>query len=148
MIPNAIKLLINDINSFLNKLVNKYAEIDSIWIFGKRANGDHNDKSDWDLFVFANDKVLSLLKSDIEMKIETEKSNIDLLVVIDGDNFKAPWKRPGEENKEYKEGCLTCLGGFSWLEIAEYEANYTEAKHVDGQMYPVTQLRKSWRIWP
>ncbi len=148
MIPNAIKLLNNDINPFLVKLINKYAEIESIWLFGTRANNDHNDKSDWDLFVFANDNVLVLLKSDVELKIETEKNNIDLLVVFDGDNFKAPWKKPGEENKEYKKGCLTCLGGFGWSVISEYEADYTEAKEVEGQAYSDTQIRKAWRIWP
>jgi hypothetical protein len=55
------------------------------------------------------------LKSDAELKIETERSNIDLLIILDGNNFGAPWKRPGEENEPYKQGCLTCIGGFRWF---------------------------------
>jgi hypothetical protein len=148
MIPTSIKLLTNDISPYIKKLTNRYAEIQSIWLFGKRANHDHNDKSDWDSFVFANDNLLMLLKNDVDLKIDSERNNIDLLIVYDGDNFKAPWKIPGEEDKDYKQGCLTCVGGFGWSIISEIEANYTEAKDVEGQILPVTKLRKAWRIWP
>jgi predicted nucleotidyltransferase len=148
MIPESIKLLANDIKPYLNKIINKYSNIETIWLYGKRANGDHNQESDWDLFVFANGRVLDLLKADIELKNESEKNNIDLLVVFDGENFKAPWKRPGEENKRYKESCLTGVGGFGWSKLSEVEAEYTEVKGVEGQMHQNTQLRKAWRIWP
>lgn len=148
MIPHSIRLLINNINPFLLKLTNKYSEIESIWLFGRRANNDHTDTSDWDLFVFSNDSVLDLLKTDIELKIESEKNNIDLLIIFDGDKFRVPWKRPGEENKDYKKGCLTCPGGFRWSIISEFEADYTEAKDVEGHILPITKLRKAWRIWP
>ncbi len=142
MIPESIKLLANDINPYLHKIIDKYSDIEAIWLFGSRANGDHNQKSDWDLFVFANGRVLDLLKADIELKNESEKDNIDLLVVFNGDNFKAPWKRPGEENKPYKESCLTDVLNFDWKTISEVEANYTARKNDE------VQIRKAWRIWP
>lgn len=129
----------NDINPYLNKITNQYSDIEAIWLFGSRANGDYNQESDWDLFVFANDRVLNLLKDDIELKNESEKNNIDLLVVFNGDNFKAPWKRPGEENKRFKESSLMGVLGFKWKNLSEVEAEYTDQN---------TQLRKAWRIWP
>ncbi len=148
MIPETIKLLANDINPYLHKIIDKYSDIKAIWLFGSRANGDHNQKSDWDLFVFVNDRVLDLLKTDTELKNESEKNNIDLLVVFDGENFKAPWKRPGEENKQYKESCLTGVLGFGWSRLSEVEEEYTERKNVEGQTHSNTRLRKAWRIWP
>ncbi len=137
-----------DIYPYLNNLTKKYTDIKSVWLFGSRANNDYNKKSDWDLFVFSDEVVLDLLRSDINIKNESEKYNIDLLVVFDGDNFYAPWKIHGEEDKEYKEGCLFCLGGFSWSKISDVEAEYIETKDVKGMMYPKVQSRKAWRIWP
>jgi predicted nucleotidyltransferase len=142
MIPKSIKLLANDIKPFLNKLINEYSDIETIRLFGKRANGDHYQDSDWDLLVFANGRVLDLLKANIKLRNESEKNNIDLLVVFNGDDFKAPWKRPGEENKPYKESCLTGVGGFGWSILSEVEAEYTEVKDSN------TRFRKAWRIWP
>ncbi len=142
MIPKLIKLLANDIKPYLNKIINKYSNIETIWLFGKRANGDHNQKSDWDLFVFANGRVLDLLKADIELKNESEKNNISLLVVFDGENFKAPWKRPGEENERYKEGCLTGVVGFEWSKLSDVNAQYKGRKNGE------VQIRKAWRVWP
>ena len=142
MIPESIKLLANDINPYLHKIIDKYSDIKAIWLFGSRANGDHNQESDWDLFVFANGRFLDLLKADKELKNESEKNNIDLLVVFDGEDFKAPWKRPGEENKQYKESCLTGVLGFGWSKLSEVEAEYTARKNNE------VQIRKAWRIWP
>lgn len=136
------KLLTNDIKPYLNKITDKYSNIEAIWLFGSRANSDHNQKSDWDLFVFVNDNVLDLLKTDTELKKESEKNNIDLLVVSDSKTYKAPWKRPGEENKLYKEGRLTGVYSFEWKTISEVEANYTSRKNDE------VQIRKAWRIWP
>ena len=142
MIPESIKRLANDIKPYLNKITDKYSNIEEIWLFGSRANGDHNQESDWDLFVFANDRVLDSLKDDIELKNESEKNNIDLLVVSDDENYKAPWKRPGEENKLYKEGCLTGEYGFKWERLSDVKAQYKAIKNDE------VQIRNAWRIWP
>jgi predicted nucleotidyltransferase len=142
MIPESIKRLANHINPYLHKITDKYSDIEAIWLFGSRANGDHNQNSDWDLFVFVNDRVLDLLKADTELKNESEKNNIDLLVVFDGDEFKSPWKRPGEEINPYKKGCLAGVHNFDWKTISEVEANYTARKNDE------VQIRKAWRIWP
>ncbi len=142
MIPESIKRLANDIKPYLNKITNQYSDIEAIWLFGSRANGDHNQKSDWDLFVFANNsRVLNLLKADKELKSESEENNIDLFVVSDGKTYKAPWKRPGEENKLYKEGSLDVYD-FGWKTISEVEAEYRAIKNDE------VRIRKVWRIWP
>jgi len=143
-----IKLLAGKVYPYLNNLTNRYTNIESVWLFGSRANNDYNEKSDWDLFIFSDEEVLDLLRSDMDVKNESEECNIDLLVVFDGDNFNAPWKISGEENKEYKEGCLFCSGGFSWSKISSVEAEYTETKDIEGKMYPMIRRRKAWRIWP
>ena len=139
MIPVPIKILTNSIIPYLHKITDKYPDIEAIWLFGSRANGSHNQESDWDLFVFANDRVLDLLKADKELKNESEKNNIDLLVVFNGDDFKPPWKRPGEENKRYKQGCMTGVHSFEWIRISEVEAKY-KARKDDEDL-----VRKAWR---
>ncbi len=142
MIPESIKRLANHINPYIHKIIDKYSDIGAIWLFGSRANGDHNQKSDWDLFVFVNDRVLDLLKADTELKNESEKNNIDLLVVFDGDEYEAPWKRPGAENNPYKKGFLAGVLNFDWKTISEVEATYKARKNDE------VQTRKAWRIWP
>jgi len=142
MIPESIKILANIIKPYLNKIIEKYSNIEAMWLFGSRANGDHNQESDWDLFVFANDRVFDSLKDDIELKNESEKNSIDLLVVSDDKNYKAPWKRPGEENKPYKEGCLTGEYGFKWVRLSDVKAQYKAIKNDE------VQIRNAWRIWP
>ncbi len=144
MIPDSVKELATEISPYINELKDKYSEIESVWLFGSRANAPYSEESDWDLFIFANGRVLDSLKTDTELRRE----NIDLLVVFNGNDFKAPWKQPGEEHLPLKYGSLTGLGQWGWEEISDVEAVYIKAENMKGHSYPVTRSMKAWRIWP
>ncbi len=144
MIPDSVKELATEISPYINELTDKYSEIESVWLFGSRANASYSEESDWDLFIFANGRVLDSLKTDTELRRE----NIDLLVVFNGNDFKAPWQKSGEKHLPLKYGSLTGWGQWGWEKISDVEAVYIEAKNIKGHSYPMTRRIKAWRIWP
>lgn len=54
-----------DLNNIINMIVKKYP-IDCIGLFGSRARNDHNEYSDYDLFIISNASI------DTELIIESE----------------------------------------------------------------------------
>jgi predicted nucleotidyltransferase len=133
------------IRSYLIRLTDEYPKIESVWLFGSRANGTYSDDSDWDFFVFADKNILNKLRGDSSLN----DPKIDLLVVYDGNNFEAPCQERGRENDPPKQGSLT--GGFhswKWKQISETEAEYTEVRDIEGSARQEFEQKKAMRIWP
>ncbi len=81
------------VQSYIERLTTAYPTVTSVWLFGSRADNTFRSDSDWDLLVFGSNEVLVSLKDNVEF----HESDIDLLVVYDGDNFEKPW---GERQKQ------------------------------------------------
>ncbi len=78
-----------EIASYVRKLVNEFALIESLWLFGSRANKRARHDSDWDFLAFANPNVIFSLRSNPALR----RDDVDLFVVIDGNRFESPWRR-------------------------------------------------------
>ena len=129
------------INEYTECLVNKIPGIDDIWLFGSQVNPSDKDPSDWDLFVFANNEVLDLLKKDISLK----RNKFDLLIVINGDDFMEPWPEKQDLPKQGK------LSDWEWKKISRTEAEYIGTKEpVDGTEWrrSIVSKQKAIRLWP
>lgn len=90
---------------------------ESIWLIGSRANGRETEVSDTDLLVFGSPAFLAALEAQVLAPTE-----LDCLVVYDGDNFRDPWKM--------KNGSLTKL---NWRTTDESNAEYIGAKWTSDE---------------
>jgi predicted nucleotidyltransferase len=129
------------INEYIQCLVTKVPGIDEIWLFGSQVNPSDKEPSDWDLFVFANNQVLNSLKKDISLR----RSRIDLLIVINGDNFMEPWPEKQDLPKQGK------LSDWGWKKISPTEAEYIGTKEPadgTGWRHSIKSRQKAIRLWP
>lgn len=128
------------IRKYIEQLTSAYPTIQSIWLFGSRANETQRIDSDWDLLVFGTQEILEALKFDqtFHQKI------MDLLVVYNGNNFENPWE------EEQKSGSLI---EWCWKESSANEATYRATKgifNVNGEEefnIKMTQC-KAYRVYP
>ena len=131
------------IDEYIQKLRSVADGIDSLWLFGSRANGTSTSASDWDLMLFANESTLSQLKTVPHLK----HALVDVLVVYDGLNFVEPWP----ESEDYiKSGDLD---SWAWVEESASSARYRATKYLDEDEWfklANTQVLtlKAGRLWP
>jgi len=112
-----------DIEKYVLELTNKYSAINSIWLFGSRANNSFNDNSDWDLLVFADKETLKALRSDSSFISD----KIDLFVIYNGNDAENPYAdRDGR--RIVKKLTLTNL---NWNEVDNGKAKYRHVKYKD-----------------
>lgn len=126
-----------DLLAYISNLTREYPGIASVWLFGSRSNGNARPDSDWDLFAFANPEVFARLRADHGRR----HRDIDLLVVIDGTEFEAPW------GVKPKRGWLS---EWEWKELSTTEASYTapSRENTGSEWNHPLQLLKAIRIWP
>lgn len=128
------------IKKYIEQLTSTYPAIQSIWLFGSRANEKQRIDSDCDLLVFGTREILEALKfyQTFHQKV------VDLLVVYNGNDFEKPW---GEEQKS---GSLI---EWCWKESSANEATYRATKGIfnadDEEEFnlKVTQC-KAYRMYP
>lgn len=126
------------IGPYLERLLAAYPNIESVWLIGSRANETARDDSDWDLLVFASREVLEALSTDDSFS----RSDVDLLVVYDGDNFESPYG--GTDNRRSKKGSLK---KWEWQHFSADLASYEACKPGEG-MHIDIERRSGVRIWP
>ena len=107
----------SDIQEFLRPLIEQDLDI---WLIGSRANQTYTAASDWDFIIKGNESVL------VELSKRRAPSNIDALVVYDGDSFRCPWPRPSDG--WVKSGSLSQWG---WSDVSPTEAKYIRSKSDD-----------------
>lgn len=121
-----------NIDEYIKDLTDEYPSIESIWLFGSRANNRAKEDSDWDLFVFANQEILDKLKKNKQFN----NNMIDLFVIYNGKDFQLPWPNLERRNK-YKSGNLNKWG---WEQItnskARYTVDYGASKDVAIKIWP------------
>lgn len=136
-----------DIEDYIIALTTKYPSIMSIWLYGSRANNRFHDRSDWDLFVFADKNVLISLKSDLSFY----NDKIDLCIVYNGDDWEKPYPEVVDGDETIKRSSLT---EFEWKFTSNREATYKEKKYgdIDNWFKSTSNYRenlaKSIKIWP
>lgn len=117
--------LSQEINNYLDVLLNTISGIHSIWLLGSRANGTATLESDWDFFVFGEDNVLEEIQANKKFHAE----NIDLLVVSKNGSFSKPYGH-------MKTGDLVSWG---WRivtpKIATYKGSKCDDFDPDGDGY-------------
>lgn len=134
---------------FLTQLAALCPPPTSIWLIGSRANGRHRPDSDTDLLVFSDQEFSSVVRASMD-----PPTNIDVLVVYDGDQYADVWHE--------KTGSLREL---QWHQIGSTRATYTGLKFVaddaEEHLFPLpakgaasqlgvlSELNESAvRIWP
>ena len=130
------------IKGYVQKLVEAYPGIKSIWLFGTRANNSYRSDSDWDLLVFGNQQILD----DLKRNDTFYNDQIDLMIVFNDNEFEKPWS----DEKGVKHGSLR---SWEWLEISSKEATYKSVKYINEDewfkegMIDCKAL-KAFKIWP
>ena len=102
---------------------------------GSRANGTAKDNSDWDLFIFGNERILKSLRENLSL----QDDKIDLFIVINGNDFVSP--------RTDKQGDLT---GWRWKELSPSLAHYMESKEpTDGTGWYRSEIKtqEAIKLW-
>ncbi|MGE5819838.1 MAG: nucleotidyltransferase domain-containing protein [Deltaproteobacteria bacterium] len=125
------------IDAYVAKIARAHPGIREIWLFGSRAKGPAHPKSDWNLFVFADDDTLQQLGKSLQFR----RGDVQLLVVRDGDEFREPW------GANPKQGYLS---EWEWVKISDREAQYCGIKWAQEEKGGQTamELCKAIRLWP
>ncbi|WP_145976124.1 nucleotidyltransferase domain-containing protein [Nitrospira moscoviensis] len=123
----------DSIGNFIKLLTAACDGLQSIWLIGSRANGTAKPDSDWDLLAFGSPAVLAYLRSCPEY----HRSDIDFLVVTDGDHFENAW---GMKNKSGS------ISNWEWCQISDEYAYYTGAK-ASGTDDIVVDRQISLLLW-
>lgn len=130
------------VSRFIAKIASMTTEPVEVWLIGSRANGRARPDSDTDLLIFGPDGFLESVRIGLQ-----EPTDIDCLVVYDGDNFQDPWQE--------KSGSL---GELRWNRVDDQAATYIGTKWVpdkessaefEADMGELVKCNEqSWRIWP
>ncbi len=112
-------MLEQNVVEYIEQLISANPSIQSIWLFGSRANETQKADSDWDFLVFGTEETLEALIFNQSF----HQNHIDLMVVYNGDDFKKPW---GEKQKSGS------LSEWCWKELSENTATYRATKGIIG----------------
>ena len=124
--------LYTEIAEYAELLAATYSKMDSIWLFGSRANGTERPGSDWDLLLFGNRQVLDCLRVHEAL----HRADFDCLVQIN-DSFKNAWGI----NK------LLDLTDLAWQKGSPVQAMYTEKRWYDRKGV-IRKRMNAIRVWP
>ncbi|OAI25163.1 MULTISPECIES: nucleotidyltransferase domain-containing protein [Methylomonas] len=130
------------IKTFVQELVSELAGIESVWLFGSRANESFRPDSDWDLMVFADQEAFAALRRQNQLKNEY----IDVIIVIDMETFSEPWP---ENTSNCKSGDFST---WEWERYTPDLAKYTSVKYLSDDWFKSGQSEikrlVAKRIWP
>jgi len=113
--------------AYVGLITARFPAIQSIWLFGSRANGTAETLSDWDLLVFGSADVLNGLRCSTELHC----SDIDVFVVYDGNRFASPWDDvAGAKNGRLWSGPEgdRHVYGYGWRAISKSSATYCSTR--------------------
>lgn len=126
-----------EIRQFIESIGRSAPGLSEVWLIGSRANGTAKPSSDWDFIAIGTSETLEFLKKSTHF----HRSDVDFLVVTDGDGFISAW---GEREKR---GYLSVWG---WEQESASAAHYKQTKWIDradGSDIQITRVRAA-RIWP
>jgi hypothetical protein len=105
-----ITSLPEQVQPFLSELLEHGVDV---WLIGSRVNQTAVLPNDWDVLIFGNPQLFN------EIAAHEPISGVDVLVVVDGDNFKSPWPRQSDGHMNWGT-----LGDWKWQRIDSYTASY------------------------
>jgi hypothetical protein len=121
------------IAAVVGELISRCPEV---WLIGSQANPTGAPPNDWDIVVKGNRQLLDDFRS------RPQVTDLDLLIVYDGDQFECPWLRPRDGAK--KSGSLK---DWKWTQVSEDEASYRATKARDGEDFSVeVSTKKAIRL--
>ena len=128
------------LSEYIENLLAACPEITEVWLIGSRANDKARLDSDWDLLVFGSNRTLSTLRKSQTLR----HPDIDLLIVYNGNDFRAPWDT---ESGKVKTGSLT---EWEWERDkgSHVRAHYMATKPGDDEFAVTTTREVAKRIWP
>jgi predicted nucleotidyltransferase len=122
---------------YVQAVASRCPSLKSVWLVGSRVDGSHSAASDWDFLAFGDPSTLECLRHATDL----HRSNVDFLVVTDGDQFQNAW------GIKEKTGSLKL---WEWDEKSRNEAEYMGSKAAPGANWGgvVVTRRPAKRIWP
>lgn len=119
-----------DMDQYIKDLLDLAPSVREVWLIGSRANGGGTEKSDWDFLLFADESALAALRRTPRLR----RGNVDVLIVVDGDRFEAPWPRIDKPGS-YKRGNLKNYEDADGIEVQTWEWEHLgsgQAKYTGG----------------
>ena len=127
-----------ELSAFLSRLIRSCLDIRAVWCVGHAELEPATIHECHELLVFADAPALDTLRRNNHL----HRTNVQLLVVFDGDRFENPWgphRRTGS------------LARWAWRQEAPDVAYYDESRWADREADPsavVRIRRKAFLIWP
>lgn len=87
--------LSEEVGMYVDRLRSRFDAIGEVWLLGAHANDDGDRDAVWELVVFADEQVLNSLK---QQRQTWERSDVSVLIVVDGDRFEKLW-HPGQQGR-------------------------------------------------
>jgi predicted nucleotidyltransferase len=78
-----------ELQRFLSDFITAFHEVSEVWLLGSRADGTGDPGSDWDLLVFADDR-LAAESGKVSASFNDARFP---LFIAHGDDFIRPWPR-------------------------------------------------------
>ena len=117
----------SNISAALDELTRRCPEV---WLIGSRANPTEKPPNDWDIVVLGDRALLD------EFRTRAPVEGLDLLIVLDGDNFESPWPRADGATKRGS------LSGWGWRKT-DTGAVYVGTKGREGDNFYVDSSEKN-----
>ena len=130
------------LKDYLQELLQRFSEIQEVWLFGSQVNNTASKDSDWDVLLFANLEVLGSFENNISLK----RMQVDLFIVYDGKRFKQPWVSLDKSLKQRtKKGNLE---DWEFARISDSVAVYwgtkENAEFIEKKMFRIWDKQKGW----
>jgi hypothetical protein len=125
------------IDDFLSKVTRAHPGIREIWLLESRAKDHVRPDSEWNLLVFADEDTFQQLRRGVQFR----RTDVKLLVVRDGDEFREPWDDDPERGY---------LSEWEWVKTSDREAQYHGTKWVQDEKggRTIIELCRASRLWP
>lgn len=118
--------LSEEVGMYIDRLRSEFDAIEEVWLIGARANDSATRSSVWELVVFADERLLNILR---KQQHAWERPDVSLLVVVDGDRFEKLSDPSGQ-------GRLSAMG---WTSDDAESATYRGAE--DGSTVVLNAVR-------
>ena len=125
------------IATFLTKMTRAHPGIREIWRLAYSTKGPTRRDPRWALLAFADEETFRQLSADARFR----RVDVELLVVVDGDEFREPWGDNPERGY---------LSDWEWVKTSDREACYHGTKWVqDEKLFrTIIELCTATRLWP
>lgn len=125
------------VDDFLSKITHAHPGIREIWLLKSPTKDYAGADAAWNLLVFADEDMFQQLRRHVQFR----RTDLKLLVVRDGDEFREPWGNDPEQGY---------LSEWEWVKTSDREARYQGSKWVQDEKggRTIIELCRASRLWP